>query len=152
MAQKVSIILVDDIDGGDASETVQFGLDGTSYEIDLSDKNAGALRDALSGYVGHARKVGSGRRTRRASSCRHFGRQRQGGAGLGARQPAHRARPRSHPGRGARGVRRRALSTRPSGTKMVRGERCVRSQRTILLCLAGTRRLDRELDSLTRNS
>ncbi len=69
MAQKVSIILVDDIDGGDASETVQFGLDGTSYEIDLSDKNAGALRDALSGYVGHARKVGSGRRTRRASSA-----------------------------------------------------------------------------------
>lgn len=67
MAQKVSIILVDDLDGGDASETVQFGLDGTSYEIDLSEANAQALRDALGGYVGHARKVGSGRRsTRRA--------------------------------------------------------------------------------------
>lgn len=65
MAQKVSIILVDDIDGGDASETVQFGLDGTTYEIDLSDTNAKALRDALSGYVGHARKVGSGRRSNR---------------------------------------------------------------------------------------
>ncbi|WP_426242710.1 histone-like nucleoid-structuring protein Lsr2 [Nocardioides sp. LHG3406-4] len=69
MAQKVSIILVDDIDGGDASETVQFGLDGTSYEIDLSDANAAALRDALGGYVGHARKVGSGRRGRRSAAA-----------------------------------------------------------------------------------
>ncbi|MBA3781847.1 Lsr2 family protein [Nocardioides sp. InS609-2] len=69
MSQKVSIILVDDIDGGDASETVQFGLDGASYEIDLSESNASALRDALSGYVGHARKVGSGRRTRRAGAA-----------------------------------------------------------------------------------
>ena len=69
MAQKVSIILVDDIDGGDATETVQFGLDGTSYEIDLSDANAGALREALSGYVGHARKVTSGRRGRRSTAA-----------------------------------------------------------------------------------
>ncbi len=68
MAQKVSIILVDDIDGGDATETVQFGLDGTAYEIDLSDANATALRDALSGYVGHARKVTSGRRGRRSTA------------------------------------------------------------------------------------
>jgi hypothetical protein len=65
MAQKVNIILVDDIDGSDASETVTFGLDGTSYEIDLNDKNAAALRDALATYLGHARKVSTrGRRTR----------------------------------------------------------------------------------------
>ena len=65
MAQKVNIVLVDDIDGSDASETVAFGLDGTSYEIDLNDKNAASLRDALSAYVGHARKVSTrGRRTR----------------------------------------------------------------------------------------
>jgi len=65
MAQKVNIILVDDIDGSDASETVTFGLDGTSYEIDLNDKNAASLRDALAAYVGHARKVSTrGRRTR----------------------------------------------------------------------------------------
>ena len=64
MAQKVNIVLVDDIDGSEASETVAFGLDGTSYEIDLNDGNAAALREALAGYVGHARKVtGSGRRT-----------------------------------------------------------------------------------------
>ncbi|QBR92557.1 histone-like nucleoid-structuring protein Lsr2 [Nocardioides euryhalodurans] len=61
MAQKVNIVLVDDLDGSDASETVSFGLDGTSYEIDLNDKNAAALREALSGYVGHARKVTAAR-------------------------------------------------------------------------------------------
>jgi uncharacterized membrane protein len=68
MAQRVNIILVDDIDGSDASETVTFGLDGTSYEIDLNDENAASLREALSGYVGHARKVSTGRRARRTSS------------------------------------------------------------------------------------
>src|SRR4051794_21680736 len=67
MAQKVSIVLVDDIDGSEASETITFGLDGTSYEIDLNEKNAAALRDALSSYVGHARKVSGGtRRARKA--------------------------------------------------------------------------------------
>ena len=71
MAQKVNIVLVDDIDGSEASETVSFGLDGTSYEIDLNDENAAALREALSGYIGHARKVTGGARrgaTRRTSS------------------------------------------------------------------------------------
>lgn len=61
MAQKVNIVLVDDIDGSDATETVSFGLDGTTYEIDLNDKNAAALRDSLAGYVGHARKVSTPR-------------------------------------------------------------------------------------------
>jgi hypothetical protein len=68
MAQKVNIILVDDLDGSEADETLTFGLDGTTYEIDLSDSNAAALREALSGYVGHARKVAGGtRRGRRAA-------------------------------------------------------------------------------------
>ncbi len=68
MAQKVSITLVDDIDGEtEAAETVSFGIDGTSYEIDLTEANASALREALAPYVGHARKVGgSARRTRSA--------------------------------------------------------------------------------------
>jgi hypothetical protein len=61
MAQKVHIVLVDDIDGSDAEGTVTFGLDGSSYEIDLSSANASALREALAPYVGHARKQG-GRR------------------------------------------------------------------------------------------
>ena len=68
MAQKVNIVLIDDIDGSDADETVAFGLDGTSYEIDLNKKNAAALRDALAGYVGNARKVTGARRGRRGSS------------------------------------------------------------------------------------
>ena len=70
MAQKVNIVLVDDLDGTEATETVSFGLDGTSYEIDLNDANAASLREALSGYVGHARKVtGGGRRARRSSTA-----------------------------------------------------------------------------------
>ena len=68
MAQKVNIVLVDDLDGTEATETVTFGLDGTTYEIDLNDANAAALREAMSGYVGHARKVtGGGRRGRKSS-------------------------------------------------------------------------------------
>ena len=58
MAQKVQVILVDDVDGGEASETVSFALDGVSYEIDVSESNAAALRDALAPWVGHARRVG----------------------------------------------------------------------------------------------
>jgi hypothetical protein len=68
MAQKVQVLLVDDLDDGKADETVQFALDGTSYEIDLSSKNAAKLRDALAGYVGAARRVTArgGRRRGRA--------------------------------------------------------------------------------------
>jgi hypothetical protein len=68
MAQKVHIVLEDDLDGSDATQTVSFALDGTSYEIDLNDKNASALRDALATYVGHGRKVSSARRGRRSPS------------------------------------------------------------------------------------
>jgi hypothetical protein len=70
MAQKVNIVLVDDLDGSDATQTVSFGLDGASYEIDLNDKHATALREALGGYVGVARKVSGagGRRGRRSSA------------------------------------------------------------------------------------
>ena len=68
MAQKVNIVLVDDLDGTEATETVTFGLDGVSYEIDLNDGNAAALREAMSGYVGHARKVSGGARRGRRST------------------------------------------------------------------------------------
>ena len=73
MAQKVQVILVDDLDGGSADETVSFSLDGVSYEIDLSTKNAAAFRDSFAQYVGTARKVGG-----RASGGRG-GRRRSGG-------------------------------------------------------------------------
>jgi nucleoid-associated protein Lsr2 len=59
VAQKIHIVLEDDLDGSEATETVTFGLDGTTYEIDLNDKNAAKLRDALAPYVGHGRKVGA---------------------------------------------------------------------------------------------
>ena len=78
MAQKVNIVLVDDIDGSDADETVQFGIDGASYEIDLTGKHAAQLRDALALYIGHGRKVG-GRRSRPAR-----GGQRGGADGVSA--------------------------------------------------------------------
>ena len=67
MAQKVNIVLVDDIDQSDADETVTFGLDGKEYAIDLTTKNAQSLRDALAPYVAHGRPV-SGRGARRASA------------------------------------------------------------------------------------
>lgn len=67
MAQKVNIVLVDDIDGSEATQTVSFGLDGSSFEIDLGDANAAALREALAPYIGHARKVGGARRGRRST-------------------------------------------------------------------------------------
>jgi hypothetical protein len=57
MAQKVEVLLVDDIDGGEADETVSFSLDGTSYEIDLSKKNAAKLRDGLEPFVAGARRA-----------------------------------------------------------------------------------------------
>jgi hypothetical protein len=69
MAQRVTIVLEDDLDGSAADETVTFALDGTTYEIDLNAKNAGKLRDALAPYVGHARKAG-GRRSSGRSSFR----------------------------------------------------------------------------------
>ena len=69
MAQRVNIVLVDDLDGGDATETVSFAIDGTTYEIDLSDKNASKLRDALAPYLGHARKVSGGRRGPRKAAA-----------------------------------------------------------------------------------
>ena len=47
MAQKVQVLLVDDLDGSEATETVTFGLDGVSYEIDLSSGNASKLRKDL---------------------------------------------------------------------------------------------------------
>ncbi|MCI0383476.1 Lsr2 family protein [Streptomyces sp. CNQ085] len=56
MAQRVVVSLSDDIDGGEASETVAFGLDGRSYEIDLNRENAKKLRMGLAPYVRAGRK------------------------------------------------------------------------------------------------
>jgi hypothetical protein len=60
MAQKIQVLLVDDLDGGTATETVSFSLDGSGYEIDLSADNANKLREVLAPYVGHARRASRG--------------------------------------------------------------------------------------------
>lgn len=67
MAQRVQVILVDDLNGGEATETVEFSLDGVTYEIDLSDENAAKLRNDLAQWIGVARRSGGRRQTRRAS-------------------------------------------------------------------------------------
>lgn len=76
MAQRVEILLVDDLDGSEASETVTFALDGTAYEIDLSKANANALREAVGPFVTKARKV-KGARASRASSSASGGTQKE---------------------------------------------------------------------------
>jgi hypothetical protein len=58
VAQKVQVLLVDDLSGGEADESVTFALDGATYEIDLSSQNADKLRDVLADYVEAGRKVG----------------------------------------------------------------------------------------------
>lgn len=69
MAQKVLVSMVDDLDGGEANQTVPFALDGVDYEIDLSDENANDLRDALYRYTESGRRVG-GRKRRTAAGSR----------------------------------------------------------------------------------
>ncbi len=66
VAQKTILELVDDLDGGEADETVSFALDGVEFAIDLSAANAARLRDTLAEYVGHARRTG-GRKSRGGS-------------------------------------------------------------------------------------
>jgi hypothetical protein len=58
MAQITEVRLLDDLDGGEAAESVSFSLDGKSYEIDLSEKHAAALRDAFAPFVSSARRAG----------------------------------------------------------------------------------------------
>jgi len=70
MAKTVIVKLTDDLDGGDADETIQFALDGKSYEIDLSTANASKFRDVLKTYIqkGRASAAGSRARSPRPSS------------------------------------------------------------------------------------
>ncbi len=63
MAQRISVELIDDVDGKRADETVRFSLDGVEYEIDMTKKNAAALRKAFSPWQDHARRVAGRRKT-----------------------------------------------------------------------------------------
>src|SRR5262249_1455999 len=58
MAQKVSVVLEDDLTGGPAEQTVRFAFDGTDYEIDLNAKNAAAFSKQLAPFIEHARRAG----------------------------------------------------------------------------------------------
>jgi hypothetical protein len=71
MAQRTQVLLIDDLDGSSADETVAFGLDGSAYEIDLSAKNANQLRKSLASYVARSRKSAliRGNARRRGSSA-----------------------------------------------------------------------------------
>jgi hypothetical protein len=72
MAQKITVALEDDLDGGPADETLRFGLGGLEYEIDLSKANARRFRRQIAPYIEHARKARRGQRRRpaRAASSR----------------------------------------------------------------------------------
>ncbi|MFI0422249.1 hypothetical protein C1I98_11650 [Spongiactinospora gelatinilytica] len=70
MAKQIREIFIDDLDGGEATSTTKFGLDGDEYEIDLSEKNEEHLRKALAPYINAARPVRRerpGRRVRAGS-------------------------------------------------------------------------------------
>jgi hypothetical protein len=58
MAKQIVTLLTDDIDGSEADRTVEFGLDGVNYSIDLSEKNAGKFRKALDPYLAAASRLG----------------------------------------------------------------------------------------------
>ena len=77
MVQKHQVVLHDDLDGSPAHQTVQFGLDGHHYEIDLKDEHAHQLRDAMGRFVAAGRKVtptrGPGRPAGRRTSVRRVG-------------------------------------------------------------------------------
>ncbi len=87
MARKVQVILSDDLDENlPADETVSFSLDGTSYEIDLAEKNAEEMREVFSRYVSAARKVGRGGRSSSSSSSSGGGRTRGSGGRMDREQ------------------------------------------------------------------
>src|ERR1700712_2932019 len=58
MAKQIITVLTDDLDGGGADRTIEFGLDGVNYTIDLSEKNSGKLRKALDPYLAVAARAG----------------------------------------------------------------------------------------------
>lgn len=79
MSSKTVVELIDDIDGGEATQSVDFAIDGVNYKIDLSDENAEALRDRLAPFVESARKVTASRTAKTYT-------RRQGRAPLGRAQ------------------------------------------------------------------
>ena len=67
MASRTLVVLEDDLDGGDAAETIEFAIDGAQYSIDLNESNAEQLRGVLDKYIDKARRTGGRRSTRKPS-------------------------------------------------------------------------------------
>ena len=86
MAQRVHVVLEDDLDGGSADETVMFGVDGVNYEIDLSESNAARLREVLAPYIAVARRSSS--RGRKSSTRGRSGGGGNSGGGSGGKASA----------------------------------------------------------------
>ena len=64
MARTVSVVMTDDLDDSPGAETVPFGLDGVSYEIDLGEVNRAKLGAAFAPYIQAGRRVSRGGRRR----------------------------------------------------------------------------------------
>ncbi len=89
MSQKVQVMLVCDLhdeDEVEGAETVAFGLDGSSYEIDACEEHAAELRDAFARYVGAARRAGRPAAAPRRSPGRSAGSRPAAAAGNGDRE------------------------------------------------------------------
>lgn len=69
MAKRTITMLVDDLDGSHAAETISFSLDGVSYEVDVSEDNAAKLRDDFAVWTAHATRVGGRKRTAAATAA-----------------------------------------------------------------------------------
>jgi len=69
MAQRVQVLMTDDLDESEATETVQFGLDGVAYEIDLNDENATELRNLLNRYSSAGRRINRRGPARKSSTA-----------------------------------------------------------------------------------
>lgn len=76
MAQKVEVKLISDLSGTDADETVSFTLDGVSYELDATSKEADKFRGLFQDYIAVARKVG-GRKARGTGGGNKSGRSKE---------------------------------------------------------------------------
>lgn len=88
VAQTTRILLTDDLDGSEASETVTFAVDGVTYEIDLSDEHARQLRESVATYVDHARKLSN----RRAPGTKRTAAKATGGQPAGDRPDTQQVR------------------------------------------------------------
>ena len=122
MAKQVITLLTDDLDGGEADRTVEFGLDGVNYTIDLSEKNAGKLRKALDPYLSVATRVGRAGAVPalRAAQCRPGEhrpgqpRPESGHSRVGGQERLRGLRAWPHPELHRRGIPQQAIDFRPT--------------------------------------